>query len=682
MFCAVAIFISIATWQGRAQAGLSSENVIVVVNGDSTISRTIANHYVHLRKIPIDNVIVLEGIPKKTTMRLDEFRDQILNPVLKTIDERKLSPLARTIAYSADIPYAVKIGAHTNELPEGPVKKYQRPIASINGLTYFYRYVLSDSPAYLSFGSNQYARGKFSRHFSNPFTGDDKERFEEASKLDGENDNKASAEIWSALHKKHPEMPAVALNAAEAYSLSGDDAQAVAMIKAALKAGWWSSRYLRERSALSKYLDDPDLQKALPLMDDSPIVWQGPEAFSGSVGWAITGRRVGIKDGGTPYMMSCVLAVVHPNGSSTSEAVRILQRASESDHTFPKARFTFAGGAGVRAKTRFPVIADASVYLQELGYQTEIFRGVLPDGKDPIAGMMVGTANAPLANTPLDLVPGSIAENLTSSGAVFDSTSQIKCTEFLAAGAAMSSGTVTEPYSLPFKFPTPMMYGYYAQGLSAMESFYQSVQSPYQLLIVGDPLAQPFARAPDEVVEISMVQGEQKKIKLQRRSLKLDVPKTRTRSIELSINGKLMQTIPPTPNIELNWPDDASGIFDIRATLTGLDRTEPRMTFAAEIDSLGEQPTPTATITKSRENVEGLANDGSLATPIEIEVSCEGADRIEIHHFGKVLATADQDHATLTIETKQLGGGPLYFRPNAFFGEKRVQGKILIDQPY
>ena len=42
----------------------------------------------------------------------------------------------------------------------------------------------------------------------------------------------------------------------------------------------------------------------------------------------------------------------------------------------------------------------------------------------------------------------------------------------------MSSGTVAEPYALQFKFPLPMMYGYYAKGVSAIEAFYLSVTSP------------------------------------------------------------------------------------------------------------------------------------------------------------------------------------------------------------
>lgn len=94
---------------------------------------------------------------------------------------------------------------------------------------------------------------------------------------------------------------------------------------------------------------------------------------------------------------------------------------------------------------------------------------------------------------------------------------QTKCTQLLKAGAAGTSGTVTEPFALQSKFPTPYLYVHYAKGASLVEAFYQSVTGPYQLLIVGDPLCQPFSNAPKQHIDTSLrhlVPGE---------SLKLDI---------------------------------------------------------------------------------------------------------------------------------------------------------------
>ena len=46
------------------------------------------------------------------------------------------------------------------------------------------------------------------------------------------------------------------------------------------------------------------------------------------------------------------------------------------------------------------------------------------------------------------------------------------------------------------KFPLPSIQLHYVRGCSLAEAFYQSVSGPYQLLIVGDPLCQPWAVIP------------------------------------------------------------------------------------------------------------------------------------------------------------------------------------------
>src|ERR1039457_3255562 len=65
---------------------------------------------------------------------------------------------------------------------------------------------------------------------------------------------------------------------------------------------------------------------------------------------------------------------------------------------------------------------------------------------------------------------------------------------FINAGAAGSYGTVTEPTGSPQKFPDPQNYFYQARGFSLAECYYQSLYAPYEGLIVGDPLAAPFAQ--------------------------------------------------------------------------------------------------------------------------------------------------------------------------------------------
>ncbi len=154
----VVVFLAMGCLASSALAGVSPENVIVVVNADSNVSRTIAAHYVDLRNIPTSNVILLRDIPGGLKISLEDFKAKILMPVLNELNTRQLAAQARVIAYSADFPTSVNISAHTAKLTDPAQKKYQLPTASINGLTYFYQFVLSDSEKYLDWGANLYAR--------------------------------------------------------------------------------------------------------------------------------------------------------------------------------------------------------------------------------------------------------------------------------------------------------------------------------------------------------------------------------------------------------------------------------------------------------------------------------------------------------------------------------------------
>lgn len=659
---------------------MSSENVVVVVNGDSAVSRTIANHYIHLRGIPTRNVIVLKDVPTGDRTDLETFRESILRPLLVAIDQRGIAPLVRTVAYSADFPTQVSVTEHHKKVSDASTRKYQSATASLTGLTYFYRLVLADSPAYFSFGANLYARGKFERHFASPFGGDAKKAFDSAVSLRDEGKHAEAADAFRALHEESPSIASYAMRAAESYSEAENDDAAIEMIRAAVKAGWWSKTYLEKTESLAKYLESDSIKPLLPVLDGSPMTAQGPVSFTATAGWALNGSAVPA-DKALPYLCACSLAVTHPNGSTLGAAVRILERASKSDRQFPKGRFEFTGSKDVRAKCRFPAVTDALIYLQSNGFETNVFRKRVPTGEGALIGLMAGTPSAELINQPWILVRGSIADNLTSYGGAFNTASQTKLTEFLSAGAAMSSGAVAEPYSIPAKFPSPMMYGYYAQGLSSIESFYQSIQSPYQILIVGDPLAQPFAKAPDELVDISLVTEGKKRIRMTRRSLGLDVPKSMTRSIEISIEDKIAKTTPAVPNIDINWPEQLSGVHRFRTTLVGLHRTEPRISFVKEIDVQGEHPAPSAEVIAPRQTPKSKSDDGTSSSGLQVKLTCSGADRIELHHLGKPIATVDGEEGTVKLKTKDLGGGPLRFRPYAFFGDQAVAGFTLVEDP-
>ena len=678
--CLCGVFTFLFGSARPALAGLSGENVVVVVNADSVRSRTIANHYVDLRKIPAGNVVFLSDIPDGLDVSLEVFRDKILKPVMETINQRGLAKQTRCIAYSADFPTGVNIGPHHDRLPGKGIKKTVGRRASITGMTYYYRFVFADSNLYLGNRPNLYSRTSFEQYFKNPFSGEKAADFAAAEQQWKAKEYGDAAESFEALFAEHKTMAPLAIRSAQSYSKAGQREEALEILKAALKRGWWSATYLKEKPELNSLLNDPGVKKLMPYLSTYPTNVQGPRAFTSDAAWAQNGFPVPLESGGMPYMMSCSLAMLHEYGNTLGEAVAILQRASKADRTFPRGDFRFAGGTDVRAKTRFPGVADALLFLQNTGFRTEVFKGIAPTNPGDVVGLMIGSPGFTAERQKWQLVPGSISESLTSLAGDYHTKVQTKITAYLLAGAAMSSGTVTEPYALQRKFPLAMLYGYYSTGLSAMEAFYLSVASPYQLLIIGDPVCQPFAAPPADIVGVSVASREPTKIRITRRPRRSAVNQTPAGRIEVYLNGRLVRETPAVRNLEMNLLDVVSGVVEIRSVLSGLHPTQPRISMVRELDLHGPKSTPVAKITQQRKPAAGLQDDGTARGDIKIRMACPGADAINLMLYSDIVASVKGDRGTVTVSTSKLGGGPLKFRPVASFGKIKVAGFSITDR--
>ena len=93
----------------------------------------------------------------------------------------------------------------------------------------------------------------------------------------------------------------------------------------------------------------------------------------------------------------------------------------------------------------------------------------------------------------LEFLPGALADHLTSFGGDLLGERQMSSLRWLEAGATASYGTVSEPCGHWQKFPHPLvMMKTYLSGLSAVETYWRSVQWPAQGLIIGEPLAAPY----------------------------------------------------------------------------------------------------------------------------------------------------------------------------------------------
>lgn len=660
VFVAGLILSWILVFSDEASAGLSAENVIVVVNADSYNSRTLANHYVQYRNIPSSNVILLGKIPDKISISLDTFRNRILKPVLTEVQTRGLAGQARVIAYSAGFPTTVDISRHAKRLTNPTLKKIQRGRASINGATFFYRFIMSDDHRYLDLASNAYCRGPFNRNFSNPFA--DPERraeFSAADKLFDIEDYKASADLFEKLFAASPRISPLALRAAEARVRAGDQANAKQLIVKAVAAGWTSKKWFQENDTLAPLMDQAPISSLSGRLSDQPIDFQEPIGFSSQSAWTPSGYPISDPRNGVSYMLSCMLGVIHPRGSDINQAVQVLKRAAPSDQTEPDGVFWFAVSKDVRTKTRLLQTLVAVDWLDFLGEKNESPFGAVPKNPGNVIGLMLGTPTTKIATRKWSFVPGAIADNLTSHGGNYSTASQSKLNVLLHAGAAMSSGTVTEPYAIQAKFPLPMMYGYYASGAAALEAFYLSVASPYQLLIVGDPLTQPFSRPPMDRLTMLRTRDSGSAVEVTRTPPKTASESSRAGAAEIYLNGKLAKRVPAVPKLNLNLPDNLVGSTEIRTVLISGDLLQARRSHVSWIDSAAPA-LPTVSVTP-----------GSA----EVQVQCSDASSIELVTHNEVIGSIDGTTGDISIAPKKYGGGPLRVRPVAKVGDQTVAGR-------
>ncbi|MGB7328225.1 MAG: hypothetical protein WBD31_25340 [Rubripirellula sp.] len=664
MMATIALVSGLAS-QNRTMAGVGPENVIVVINADSAISRTIANHYIDLRGIPDTNVVLLRDVPKGLRTSLEDFKAKILTPLFAEIDARKIGSQARVIAYSADFPTSISVSADTEKLTDPTLKKYQLPTASINGLTSLYQFLLGNSERYLDLGSNLYARGSIDREFRNPYM--DKERneaYNDAVASFSDESYAEAAKQFTELFVKTQSFAPIAIRAAESYALAGETDSAKLMLVKGIQSGWRSRKYLDRNEALSDIVKSDAFQPLMNQLSDEPATVQGPKGFASELAWAGNGYPSRDQADGVRYMLSCMLAVVHSRGSTVDQAVEVLRTSSKCDNTFPDANFWFTKTADVRTTTRFPGVADALLWLGHLGKPAGVILKSIPDEKADCAGLMLGTPTMQLANKLFRFVPGAIADNLTSHGGNFETSSQTKLTELLHAGAAMSSGTVAEPFSLQPKFPTPMMYGYYASGATAIEAFYLSLMSPYQLLIVGDPLAQPYARPPSDRGSLSVsdkINGE-KTLRMTRKPAdEIDLTRsTPTQLIEIFIDGKLTQRIPPIAQMEMGVKSGPPGLVEVRMALIGNDPTQPRISRAIWLQLGDGTPPPKASVSSGGETAVCKYKD---------------AESIDWMLYGEVVSTTTGSESKFAPDRTVLGEGPLHVRPVVTVNGKRIPGR-------
>jgi hypothetical protein len=395
-----------------------------------------------------------------------------------------------------------------------------------------------------------------------------------------------------------------------------------------------------------------------------------PKSTDGFRGWHRYGSEGEVtEEAGNRYLLSVMLGVTAGRGNTVPEIVRGLQTSAAADGTKPPGTIYFVTNDDVRTKTRSPVFPPIVRALEALGVKAEVVSGTLPSAKRDVAGLMTGAADFDWSASKSTIVPGAICENLTSFGGVFTTTAgQTPLSVFIRAGAAGSSGTVVEPYALQAKFPHPGIHVHYARGATLAEAFYQSVQAPYQLLVVGDPLCRPWATIPR--VEVAMA-GD---------GAGLAADATLSGTIELLPKATVADRTPPPADQAAPDPIDHFTLFvdgvqlarcrpgerlplDTAQLADGHHELRVVATESSSVQSQGSRVLPVRVANRGKALVlEVEPARVSIAGTVRVRVAGEGLDGVAVFSMGRVLGRTAGGDTTIEVPAELLGRGRVTIR--------------------
>jgi len=653
----------------------------LIVNANSTDSLTIANHYASLRGIPDRCIVTLDNVPKEMSCGIEEMKASILKPMLAELDKRGLGNQTDIIAYSADFPTAINLNTDFAKVP--PRHHLFTPVGSINGLTTLYQFLGDEQVRYVAPRTNFYSRVDVDALQQNPFISDDRKVFEDALMAAKEQRFTVATDSLKGLIKKHPQQWPLRLRLAGYQVLAEQVDDGLETISAMLRDRVAYRLVFENDSAFDKIREHDVFVKLLAAMPPITPNRIPPMPFSGRTVWGQNGLPLGDATG-PRYLLSVVLAVTKARGTSLDEAIEILTRAADADATGGPATFYFSNSDDVRSTTRFPLMPIAVDTLRQLGHDVIINKDRLPKEQKKLMGAMLGSANYdwPLAfNT---LLPGSIADNLTStSGVLHQADGQTSMVELLRGGAAGTSGTVTEPYALQFKFPTPLMYAYYAAGTTLAEAFYLSVDSPYQLLIVGDPLCRPYGDEHNEAFSLENITNAADAFSIRIKFWRpFKVAAAKVNRFEIYFGGQLALATKPVEALRINSAGLPRGWHEV--TVVAVSKHPVQMkTLKSTYVLIGDEkdcPKIEAKTMVTPENKdEGIAaSQGSIA----VKIDSPGASRIAVEHQGRRLIDTEAVQDEFKIDVEKTGYGPVRLTPLAMHNEVWIPGKpIVIDVP-
>jgi uncharacterized protein (TIGR03790 family) len=391
----------------------------------------------------------------------------------------------------------------------------------------------------------------------------------------------------------------------------------------------------------------------------SPL-FRGPDKQVGPAGESISFERF------TPMLRqamplpSMMLSHTGARGLTAEESVALLKRGASSDRSAPSDGVFWVTNSDIRSRCRDWQFEAVQNELRARKVASDLVTNVPGRGRATI-GLQLGQAwvDAPYAAS---FLPGAMAEHLTSFGALFHDPDQSKLTEWLRAGATASAGTVTEPRSIWSKFPAGRFFTHYATGCTMIESFFQSVRCPLQLLVVGEPLAKPWA----EPVELTVVNlgDEDEPVKGDADFLAtvwagMDQP---TPEMLFLLDGRAVPHPAGDPQLKLDTRQLTDGYHELRVIAYARQQVR-HQSFATSGFEVANRGRSCAIA------LVDAAEEMDLARPLRFSFTVTGAPKelaivAQERVLTKALYTVD---AVLPVDPKVLGAGPVTLQGVALY---------------
>jgi hypothetical protein len=589
---------ALLVFSSPARAGGGPENVILVVNSASAASQTVANHFIELRHIPASNVVYLDWSDPAAKGKTDHFPSSVKVDELR---DKILRPILQTAGQRKlgdQVDYIIYSADFPwavdfqSDLPPQWKDPNVSNLGSLSGMTYLLYAVMSKDVA---------------NYVGTP------------------------ALLFTSNHYMR------------------------------LREKWKGTTY--EIPIVQKGLIQGEPRMVQESVNQSTV---GSHGFRNWYGWGAKGEL--IEGGGSRYLLSTMLGVIDSGpppagrGNSIEEIEQYLKRSAAADRTaadgtMPKGTIYFMANGDIRYTTRQPPVEMVVDELKLLGVNAVIDQGAIPQNKPDVQGLLCGISDFDWKASGSKILPGAICETLTSWAGNFDrGTGQTPLTEFLRYGAAGASGTVTEPYAIQNKFPYATIQLHYARGCSLAEAFYQSVYAPYQLLIVGDPLCQPWANIPEVTVHDVSTGDELKAGVLLKGKVSLKpaakLPRRgKVDRFELFVDGLRTDATGADDPLTLDTAQYADGDHELR--VVGIENSaiesQGRAIIPVRFSNYGRSMKFTA-------SPERIVRRGEKIT---LSAEANSVRGVAFYHNYRVVARFEGEKGEVTVDSRMFGEGPV-----------------------